>query len=146
MKDKEKIRLVSLLKEELREHNLVDVTNWIKSVDTKIDYKHNGVVRSICYYLRKEGEYEVSFLPEKNEYWIYVLPKRSPMEKHPIASLIFGALWTVFAVLIGGIIPLITDKTREYLHIPESKGVENALIRIDSTMNKSFLKKESPPQ
>ena len=94
----EKNRLADLVKPELKEHGLVDLTAFVNK-ESREGFKHSGFVRSLAYRIEEMGIAEV--IPQKE--WTEFYIKRSIYSKrHPIIfAAILLAIGVVFSVIAG---------------------------------------------
>lgn len=94
----EKLRIIRLAKDELKEHGLVDLTDFINKKSTE-GFKHSGFVRSVAYKMEELGVAEV--IPQKEWQEFYI--KRTDFSKrHPYQYvIILGLIGLFFSLVIG---------------------------------------------
>jgi len=94
----EKNRLIKIINPELKEHGLVDLTDFINKKSTE-RFQHPGFVRSIAYRMEEMGIVEVIPRKEWNEFYV----KRTIWSKrHPYwYALKLGGIGLVFSILAG---------------------------------------------
>jgi len=107
--EKEKRRLIELVREELKIHGLVDLTGYIDE-NAKIDksHTHSGFVRSVAYKLEKMGIVEV--VPVENWQRFYI-KELTWDKKHPfLHAMRISFANSIFYVIAGVLITLIGSK------------------------------------
>jgi len=129
---KEKRRLIELVRPELKEHGLVDLTDFIEKNGGE-GFRHPGFVRSVAYRMEEMGVVEVIPRKEWTEFYI----KRTIWNKrHPYWYAVkLSAIGIVFSI-IAGISIAITQAIIKG-ELPPKKREESSTIKNlnDSTIN-----------
>jgi len=131
----EKLRLIELLKPELKTHGLIDLSTFVKDKSNiHINHTHSGFVRSLAYKIEEIGLCEV--IPQKD--WTIFFVKRNIYSKrHPITfAFILGGIGLIFSVVIGLSTYLLPDKPKLKYMNKKLKQVEvRQEIIFDSLSN-----------
>lgn len=104
---KEKKRLIDLVKPELKEHGLVDLTDFINKKSTEGFTNNHGFTRSVAYKLEEIGEADVIVRKEWTEFYV----KRNTFNKrHPYRfAAILAAVGVIFSIIAGIVNACVTD-------------------------------------
>jgi hypothetical protein len=95
----EKVRLIELIKTELKEHGLIDLTDYINKNSSPGFINNHGFVRSVAYKLEEMGEAEVIVRKDWTEFYV----KRTGFSKrHPYyLAFILGTIGLLFSAVAG---------------------------------------------
>lgn len=133
----EKNRLIRIVQPELREHGLVDLTDFVNK-NAGEGFRHEGFVRSLAFRMEEMGLVEV--IPRKE--WTEFYVKRAIWGKrHPyIYAFRLGAIGVLFSIVAGSSIAL----TKSWL---SDKDVESqsSSVNLDTlSIKKSSTVKDLP--
>jgi hypothetical protein len=101
----EKIRLIDLVRPELKEHGLVDLTAFVNR-ESKDGFKHSGFVRSLAYRIEEKGIAKV--IPQK-EWTEFYIKRNIYSKRHPILfGIILAAFGVIFSIIAGSVNAIIS--------------------------------------
>ena len=109
----EKARLINLVRPELKEHGLVDLTDFINNNSTQGFVNNHGFVRSVAYKLEEMGEAEVVVRKEWTEFYVKrnIYSNRNPKK----FAFLLATIGIIFSIIAGTVNAVFSErlKTKE---------------------------------
>jgi hypothetical protein len=128
----EKRKLIQIIQPELREHGLVDLTDFINKNSSE-GFRHEGFVRSVAYLMEERGIAEV--IPQKDWNEFYV--KRTIWSRrHPYWNAAkLAAIGVVFSIIAGISIAFTQSVMKESKNeFPNTKNLYDSVVNIQREM------------
>jgi len=133
----EKIRLINLVRPELKEHGLVDLTDFVNKKSTD-GFKHSGFVRSLAYRIEEMGIAEVIPQKEWTEFYVKrnIYSKRNPIRFAFILATV-GVVFSIVAGVVNAVISyqINTTQTQKQLDKNLEPIKEQQRVLLDSLSN-----------
>lgn len=133
----EKTRLIDLVKPELKEHGLVDLTDFINKKSREGFTNNHGFTRSVAYKIEEMGEAEVIVKKDWTEFYI----KRNIFRKrHPYYFAIrLAAVGVIFSIIVGAVNALVSDRLKSKEPQKEIKELRDEQENLSDSLNMILL-------
>jgi hypothetical protein len=130
---KEKLRLIESVKPELKEHGLVDLTDFVNK-KSREGFKHPGFVRSLAYRIEEIGLAEVIVRKEWTEFYI----KRNIYSKrHPLKfAFILAAVGVIFSIIAGAVNAIVSKQLSKSQAQREIEKLEQLRQNFNDSLSK----------
>ena len=124
----EKARLINLVRPKLKEHGLVDLTDFINRKSTEGFRSNHGFTRSVAYKLEEMGEAEVIVRKEWTEFYVKrnIFSKRRPYLFATLLATI-GVIFSIIAGLTNAIVSSKLNKSQQQKEIQQLKQKQQDL-------------------